>query len=104
PDADAHVADAGSRHATDQDGNGSRWQDRAADMRHDAGYHRADVHVGDARSRLAHQSVSASMRPAPPLAMSRADTRKRFSRASRLTAWPRTAARATEPATARPGK
>ena len=104
PDADRHVADTGRRHAADQGRDAAGRQDRAADMRHQDGDHRADMHVAHARSRHAHQSVSASMRPTPPAAMSLAETRKWRSLVSRRAAGPRAAARATAPATASPVK
>ena len=71
PDAGMHVADASLRHGADQHREAAQG-DRAADMRHDAVDHRADLHVSDAGGGLSHQTVSSGgSRPAPPAAISR---------------------------------
>ena len=58
----------------------------AADMRNQDGDHRADMHVAHACGRQTHQSLSGSIRPAPPTAISLAETRNRLSLASRRVA------------------
>ena len=50
----AVVADARLREHAGQHGDSGRRQDRSADMRDDAGHHRADMHVEHAGGGLAH--------------------------------------------------
>jgi hypothetical protein len=53
-DANAHVADAGWRHAAHERGNATGRQNRTTDVRHEDRDHRTNVHIRNASTRHSH--------------------------------------------------
>src|SRR5262249_7049479 len=81
------VADTRSRQALDQHGRATGSEDWPADMRDDACYHRAYMHVGQPRRRKAHPRLHVSSRPT----YCRGETRrKEMPRWPWRDCWPRT--------------